>query len=1347
MMTRFRFRPLCLAIFLGLAPSAGWADTTTTAPGDGFAVLMQQADLWHQRNRPEMARQVLERALLMRPNAEEALYRMALYDQNKQSRNQWIERMRAVRPDSHYLASLISAERREQMDDRQLESVRQLASRGRTQEAIKGYRALLGGSEPPPDLASEYYQTLAGDAASWKEGVDGLKRLADAHPGDADAQLAYARALTYREESRREGIGRLAELAAESRAASAAWRQALLWLSPAAADRPLYERYASANAQDNEVGQHFEAALIRTQAARKGQERGAGFAALNKGETGTALANFRTAISKNPRDAEAWGGLGIVQLRSQQYAQAAASLGKAIQLAPKKKQQWAAALDDATFFSRLAEARKARDTGDIAEAERLARQLVPKTSDQRRTANLLRGELLLKAERPAEAETLYRQNLEALTDDSASLLGLYNSLLGQRNIQAAAQLLRSKPELAKQSLVSVEKMEALALRERGEALARKGDTDGAARLYAEALALAPADPWVRLAYARLLDSQGETEQAALMMARLGERPDTESRFAAALLASEQSRWSEASRLLAQVPQSQRSLEMRELQHRIGVNERIATARRQASSGNLVLARQALRELHDSAPNDLAARGRIAEALVDLGEPGLALNLVRDDLASVSDGPVQDYLGHVAVLGKTGRTAEADVLMRRLAQREQLSAHEQAAMDRLRDGFAITQADRQRQRGDFAGAYDTLMARISLSANNEELLLAMGRLYNDGKMYPAASSVYSHVLSRQPNHPEAVEGAVHAALGDRRHDRASTLLAAATGMDEPRRLFLQARVATLKGQHHQARLLLEKAQQLQQQRLAGEGSLLLAQSAQPFGQSNPFRSTGEQPGFEVAVSDNNVPAYLQHQPFARSASRAAPVGDPLLREIGAALGEINEKTASVVSVGGQLRARDGEAGLSKLTEFSAPMTLSTVPLESGRLEVTATPVSISAGTVSDSAAARFGSHSIPSGIINGSANVFRLEVDVDYKARLQAFSDNEKRPPTVQERAVLLETSRGAVADALRQGLLAEGLSSKDADAVAKALLANNTDKLLDAYKPGSQNDAGVALNLAYTGDLLSADIGTTPLGFRQTNVVGGVKLSPKIGENGRLDLDVHRRAVTDSLLSYAGAKDPLTGRTWGAVTRTGAGVQYSYDNGDAGFYLGGKADRYTGKNVEDNTGLGFSSGIYLRPIRDADRQLQVGVGLDWMSFDKNLSYFTAGHGGYFSPDNYVGVSLPVQWTQSFGKRWDMQLGGALGYQSYSQDSADYFPGDRDMQRQLETVQGLVDELVTDGSLQVQSRYSAQDESGMALNLRGKLEYSLGDQTRVGGALGYDSFGEYKETTGSIYIKHNLENLP
>jgi len=82
----------------------------------------------------------------------------------------------------------------------------------------------------------------------------------------------------------------------------------------------------------------------------------------------------------------------------------------------------------------------------------------------------------------------------------------------------------------------------------------------------------------------------------------------------------------------------------------------------------------------------------------------------------------------------------------------------------------------------------------------------------------------------------------------------------------------------------------------------------------------------------------------------------------------------------------------------------------------------------------------------------------------------------------------------------------------------------------------NQHVAGSAPDLSYASGSVTADIGATPLGFLQQSVIGGVEYAPSLSQNLRLHAVVERRAVTDSLLSYAGAKDPATGTQFGGVT-------------------------------------------------------------------------------------------------------------------------------------------------------------------------------------------------------------------
>lgn len=44
-----------------------------------------------------------------------------------------------------------------------------------------------------------------------------------------------------------------------------------------------------------------------------------------------------------------------------------------------------------------------------------------------------------------------------------------------------------------------------------------------------------------------------------------------------------------------------------------------------------------------------------------------------------------------------------------------------------------------------------------------------------------------------------------------------------------------------------------------------------------------------------------------------------------------------------------------------------------------------------------------------------------------------------------------------------------------------------------------------------------------------------------------------------------GLKDSYSGKTWGQVTKNGGTLQLSYDDGDAGFYVGGGGYSYRDK--------------------------------------------------------------------------------------------------------------------------------------------------------------------------------------
>ncbi len=86
--------------------------------------------------------------------------------------------------------------------------------------------------------------------------------------------------------------------------------------------------------------------------------------------------------------------------------------------------------------------------------------------------------------------------------------------------------------------------------------------------------------------------------------------------------------------------------------------------------------------------------------------------------------------------------------------------------------------------------------------------------------------------------------------------------------------------------------------------------------------------------------------------------------------------LQEKTGTWVQGQMQVRGRDGESGLSKLTEAKAPLTFSTVPFGESRFDFTMTPVSLTAGSAAGDAWRRFGSNALVQGnvVASGAAKI-------------------------------------------------------------------------------------------------------------------------------------------------------------------------------------------------------------------------------------------------------------------------------------------------------------------------------------------------------------------------------------
>ena len=111
--------------------------------------------------------------------------------------------------------------------------------------AVAAYQEAFGGAVPDNALGIEYYQTLSATPDGWGKAREGLQTMLLRHPEDAHLNFALAQLETYREQSRRAGIDRLAAIAGAPAVGDnvlGVWRQALIWLQAEPADAPRYSR-------------------------------------------------------------------------------------------------------------------------------------------------------------------------------------------------------------------------------------------------------------------------------------------------------------------------------------------------------------------------------------------------------------------------------------------------------------------------------------------------------------------------------------------------------------------------------------------------------------------------------------------------------------------------------------------------------------------------------------------------------------------------------------------------------------------------------------------------------------------------------------------------------------------------------------------------------------------------------------------------------------------------------------------------------------------------------------------------------------------------------------------------
>ena len=272
---------------------------------------------------------------------------------------------------------------------------------------------------------------------------------------------------------------------------------------------------------------------------------------------------------------------------------------------------------------------------------------------------------------------------------------------------------------------------------------------------------------------------------------------------------------------------------------------------------------------------------------------------------------------------------------------------------------------------------------------------------------------------------------------------------------------------------------------------------------------------------------------------------------------------------------------------------------------------------------------------------------------------------------------------------------------------------------------------GDAVALGYEQDGLRLDIGSTPIGFPVSNVVGGVKWSHYTAVSG-FSLDISRRPVTSSLIAYAGAHDPVTGEVWGGVVSTGAGLHVSHDFGKLSLFIDPGYYQLTGTNVLSNTEIALRTGFNWSFIDQTDMRLTAGMAVTYWNYSENERFYTFGMGGYYSPQKYYSLALPFRWTGR-EERWSYMVQGSVSASVSDEKTMPFYPTSPALQ-----AQGVAN------SSTMTPFYTGGPGSGTGFSFGGAVEYRFTPKL-YGGVLGQiDRSTYYTPNYAIFYLRYMFD---
>lgn len=1370
-------RSLSIALVL-----AGIISGPALAATDSSDVLLRGAKKWVEKDRADLAKNMLQKLILIEPNSTEALYMLGNIEMKNgkpEEAQRYLQRLEQTSPNSPRTRELRDSYRLATTDKAALENMRSLAQAGKTEQADKILKQVFPEKPPKGELGVEYYRISGSTKAGYNKTQDELSALYK-ETGDTRYRLLQLELQSYRSEHLTTALRGYEELSrhgdVNTRLLQEGWRRSLYKYPDNTDKQGAIKQYLTAYPNDKEmiallgdvqknmagrsmtaktivvaqapqpkaappakaaavkpapakvktpkkhghahgadkpaetapatVAAKTEAAPAMTEAEEQDIEaRTNALDALQDGKLDEAETSLSDLLKRRPQDPEILGGLGFVHLRRGQPGEAEKWFTQAAEASKGDNPKWVSLVSTAGFWKNLLAADKLLDENKLPEAEATIQQALALQPDNPDGLALL-GNIKSAGNDLVEAERLYREVLGKESYNVAAIRGLSSLLTRSGRGEEALALIEKTLQNNQSEISKNPSVQAGLLREEADLYLAAHRTSHAIQALEMAVLLDPKNPWVRFSLAKLYISLDLTPLGMRVLQEgvtLAPK-DPVMHYVRALVLLSLDDYTGALDSLAQIPEPELTRAMLETRNRALMQYYFQQAEYKFAHGDRKEAIRIMSVAQIQAQENYSATEQVAEGWFQLGLQKQGLSAMRKLPQPV---PLKTQIYFASLLNRASQDQELANYLPTLHipdSADETSKKYRATIQDIEFAMAGRQFDKLMKAGKTEQAQqfaDTILNANQLS--NAEYFKIHRRYFSRAELPGNAISLLNQEKEQNPNEPSVRWDLANAYHEDKQDSNAQReldeLLSLTRGDDVDMRLriaSLQQNVGDSAGSRQTLNDLME--------RYPDNTDVL-------FQAGNIARADGKY---------NQAMRYYQQ--ISEQAGKPAPAAEPVAVKVA-------EKPAPNNILLDLLPAKSVQEESGRSRTSLAPALQSTA--ESEKIYRTAIASDVSKAKYVPNTTAALAEQQMASIASNRSAKI-EAGLDIQSKTATSGTSTyNAIEIPVLARFPIGYEAHGTLQVDKVNVDAGALPNTFNDA-----ALFGKVQAFTAPPLQPVAQSASGTSIGLGYEQDSVRADLGVIGIGFPVSNVVGGIVHG---GNMGRLSysLNLSRRPYTGSLISYAGARDTVSGTVWGGVTNTGLSLYLSTTLSSAamGSFNVSTMASYgllRGQNVLNNDRLYLRLAVDQDIYSSDDMVLNLGLNANFMRFSKNESFYTFGHGGYYSPQNSLSFGLPLELIG----RSDLlsyQLKASVSYSRTKEDAAAFYPNDPALQSRAAV------SFLPAGY--AQAAYPGGSGGGFGYGLRAATEYRLTPNFAMGGRFNIERSAYYAPNSLLIYGRY------